>query len=78
MRGTSLELYFFFSEEELHDDLAQLRTILLVGTVLIVLLVRPRRRARRAAHARSGRATRAEAARAIAEGLLETRLAVEP
>ena len=32
------ELYFFFSEEALRDDLAQLRTILLVGWGIVVAL----------------------------------------
>jgi two-component system sensor histidine kinase MtrB len=70
------ELYFFFSEEALRDDLAQLRTILLVGWVVVVVLsaaagllvarrvLRPVAQASKAAHA-------------LAEGLLETRLPVE-
>ncbi len=70
------ELYFFFSEEALHDDLAQLRTILLVGWGVVVVLsgaagalvarrvLRPIGQASAAAHA-------------LAEGLLETRLPVE-
>jgi hypothetical protein len=32
------ELYFFFSEAALHDDLAQLRNILLAGWAIVVLL----------------------------------------
>ena len=70
------ELYFFFSEEALRDDLAQLRTILLVGWGIVVVLsgaagalvarrvLRPVGQASAAAHA-------------LAEGLLETRLPVE-
>jgi two-component system sensor histidine kinase MtrB len=70
------ELYFFFSEQALRDDLAQLRTILLAGWGIVVALsalagavvarrvLRPVGRASAAAHA-------------LAEGLLETRLPVE-
>jgi two-component system, OmpR family, sensor histidine kinase MtrB len=70
------ELYYFFSEAALHDDLAQLRTILLTGWAIVVALsaaagalvarrlLRPVGRASAAAHA-------------LAEGLLETRLPVE-
>jgi two-component system sensor histidine kinase MtrB len=70
------ELYFFFSEEALHSDLAQLRTILLAGWGIVVVLagaagalvarrvLRPVGQASAAAHA-------------LAEGLLETRLPVE-
>jgi two-component system sensor histidine kinase MtrB len=71
-----VELYFFFSEEAVRDDLAQLRTILLVGWGIVVVLsaaagalvarrvLRPVGLASAAAHA-------------LAEGLLETRLPVE-
>jgi two-component system sensor histidine kinase MtrB len=70
------ELYFFFSEAALRDDLAQLRTILLTGWAIVVALsaaagalvarrlLRPVGQASAAAHA-------------LAEGLLETRLPVE-
>jgi len=70
------ELYFFFSEEALRGDLAQLRTILLAGWGIVVALsgaagalvarrvLRPIGQASAAAHA-------------LAEGLLETRLPVE-
>jgi signal transduction histidine kinase len=73
---SSAELYFFFSEEALHADLAQLRTILLAGWGIVVVLsgaagalvarrvLRPVGQASAAAHA-------------LAEGLLETRLPVE-
>jgi two-component system, OmpR family, sensor histidine kinase MtrB len=70
------ELYFFFSEEALRADLAQLRTVLLAGWGIVVVLsaaagalvarrvLRPVGEASAAAHA-------------LAEGLLETRLPVE-
>ena len=70
------ELYFFFSEEALHDDLAQLRTILLVGWGVVVVLsaaagaLVARRVLRPVAQA-------SEAAHSLAEGLLETRLPVD-
>jgi two-component system sensor histidine kinase MtrB len=70
------ELYFFFSEEALYDDLAQLRTILLVGWVVVVVLsaaagaLVARRVLRPVAQA-------SEAAHSLAEGLLETRLPVD-
>jgi signal transduction histidine kinase len=70
------EAYFFFSEEQLWDDLAELRTILLVGLAIVVVvaglagavlarrLLAPVKRASTAAHF-------------LAEGLLDTRLPVE-
>ena len=70
------EAYFFFSEEELWDDLADLRNILLAGVAIVSargalagsLLARrtlaPVARASTAAHS-------------LAEGLLDTRLPVE-
>jgi two-component system sensor histidine kinase MtrB len=70
------ELYFFFSEEALHDDLAQLRTILLAGWGVVVALsaaagaLVARRVLRPVAQA-------SEAAHSLAEGLLETRLPVD-
>jgi two-component system sensor histidine kinase MtrB len=70
------ELYFFFSEEALYDDLAQLRTILLVGWGVVVALsaaagaLIARRVLRPVARA-------SEAAHSLAEGLLETRLPVD-
>ena len=73
---SQVELYFFFSEEALHDDLAQLRTILLVGWGIVVILsaaagaLVARRVLRPVAQASA-------AAHALAEGLLETRLPVE-
>jgi signal transduction histidine kinase len=71
-----LELYFFYSEEALHDDLAQLRTILLLGWLIVVVFsaaagaLVARRVLRPVGQA-------SEAAHALAEGLLETRLPVE-
>jgi two-component system, OmpR family, sensor histidine kinase MtrB len=70
------ELYFFFSEEALHDDLAQLRTILLAGWGIVVILsaaagaLVARRVLRPVGQASA-------AAQALAEGLLETRLPVD-
>jgi signal transduction histidine kinase len=75
-RPSRAEFYFFFSEKALRDDLGQLRTILLVGWGIVVLLagaagaliarriLRPVGQASAAAHA-------------LAEGLLETRLPVQ-
>jgi signal transduction histidine kinase len=74
--GSEVDLYFFFDETELHDELAQLRNILLVGVGLLALLagvvgsVLARRTLAPVARASS-------AARSLAEGLLETRLPVE-
>ena len=73
---TQAELYFFFSEQALRDDLAQLRTILLIGWGIVVVLsaavgaLVARRVLRPVAQASA-------AAHALAEGLLETRLPVE-
>jgi signal transduction histidine kinase len=70
------QLYFFFSEQKIWHELADLRNILLIGVgVLVVLaaligLALARRTLRPVARA-SG------AARSLAEGLLETRLPVE-
>ena len=70
------ELYFFFSEEELWADLADLRNILLAVSVALVALgglvgiVLARRTLAPVARASA-------AARSLAEGLLETRLPVE-
>jgi two-component system, OmpR family, sensor histidine kinase MtrB len=73
---TDSEAFFFFSEEQLWDDLGQLRTILLVGLAVVLvaaglvgtLLARrtlaPVARASAAAHS-------------LAEGILATRLPVE-
>jgi signal transduction histidine kinase len=70
------EAYFFFSEEDLWNDLADLRTILLVGLGIVVI-------AAALAGALLARRTLAPvarastAARSLAEGLLDTRLPVE-
>jgi signal transduction histidine kinase len=76
LRSSPVELYFYSSEQALRDDLAQLRSILLTGWGIVVVLsgaagalvarrvLRPVRQASGAAHA-------------LAEGLLETRLPVE-
>jgi signal transduction histidine kinase len=69
------ELYFFFSEQNLHHELSQLRTILLAGLGILVLVaglvgaVLARSTLRPVARASA-------AARSLAEGLLETRLPV--
>jgi signal transduction histidine kinase len=69
------ELYFFFSEQNLRHELAQLRNILLVGLGILVLVaglvgaVLARSTLRPVARASA-------AARSLAEGLLETRLPV--
>jgi signal transduction histidine kinase len=74
--GTETELYFFFSEDELWDELAELRNVLLGASAVLVLLggLVGMLLARRTL-APVGRAS--SAARALAEGLLETRLPVE-
>jgi signal transduction histidine kinase len=70
------EAYFFFSEEDLWNDLADLRTILLVGLGVVVV-------AAALAGALLARrmlvpvARASTAARSLAEGLLDTRLPVE-
>ena len=70
------KVYFFFSEESLRHELAQLRNILLAGVGILVLLaalvgfVLARSALRPVARASA-------AARSLAEGLLETRLPVE-
>ncbi len=73
---TDAELYFVFSEQELEDELGQLRTILLVGVLILALVgtlvgaILARRTL-----APVGRAS--AAAQSLAEGLLETRIPVE-
>ncbi len=72
-RVSGAELYFFFSEAQLFDELGQLRTILLVGLALLVLVAGgvgtlvARRTLAPVAEASA-------AARSLAEGLLATRL----
>jgi two-component system, OmpR family, sensor histidine kinase MtrB len=74
--GSGTELYFFFSEDDLRHELAVLRNILAAGVAILVLLagfagaLLARRTLRPVARA-------SEAARSLAEGLLETRLPVE-
>jgi two-component system, OmpR family, sensor histidine kinase MtrB len=74
--GSEDEAYFFYSEEEVWDDLAQLGTILLagLGAVVAVAALAGALLARRML-APVARAS--DAARSLAEGLLETRLPVE-
>ena len=73
--GSTTQLYFFFSEAELRRELAELRTILLVASGALVLLgglvgmLLARRTLAPVARA-------SDAARSLAEGLLETRLPV--
>jgi signal transduction histidine kinase len=70
------ELYFFFSEERLWDELGELRTVLLAGVAaLVVLGALAGLLLARGLLAPVGRAS--AAARSLAEGLLETRLPVE-
>ena len=74
--GRDAELYFFFSEENLRHELAQLRNVLLGGMGILVLVAAfigaflARSTLRPVARA-------SDAARSLAEGLLETRLPVE-
>jgi signal transduction histidine kinase len=74
--GSQLELYFFFDETPLHEELSDLRTILLFGVLAVSLLAGivgwqlARRTLAPVARASS-------AARDLAEGLLETRIPVE-
>ncbi len=74
--GPDTELYYFFSEEDLQHELAQLRTILLAG-VGILMLVAAFVGALLARSTLRPVARASEAARSLAEGLLETRLPVE-
>ena len=74
--GRNTELYYFSSEEPLRRELAQLRNILLVGGGILMLVAAfvgaflARSTLRPVARA-------SDAARSLAEGLLETRLPVE-
>ena len=70
------ELYYFFSEEDLNNELTQLRNILLVG-VGILMLVAGFAGAFLARSTLRPVARASDAARSLAEGLLETRLPVE-
>jgi len=74
--GRETELYYFFSEQDLRHELTQLRDILLVGVGILMLVaafvgaILARGTLRPVARA-------SDAARSLAEGLLETRLPVE-
>jgi signal transduction histidine kinase len=74
--GRDTELYFFFSEQDLRHELVQLRNILLVG-VGILMLVAAFVGALLARSTLRPVAQASDAARSLAEGLLETRLPVE-
>jgi two-component system sensor histidine kinase MtrB len=74
--GTDAEAYFFFSEEELRSDLAELGTILLGGLGVVVLLA-GLAGALLARRTLAPVARASDAARSLAEGLLATRLPVE-
>jgi signal transduction histidine kinase len=74
--GSQVELYFFFTEQRLYDDLRQLAFVLFGGTGVLILL------AGLAGAALARRTLRpvgqaSAAARSLAEGLLDTRLPVE-
>ena len=74
--GRGTQVYFFFAEDGLRHDLAQLRNILLAGVaILIVLAALVGDVLARSALRPVGRAS--VAARSLAEGLLDTRLPVE-
>ena len=74
--GHGTEVYFFFSEDGLRRELAVLRNVLLAGVGILVLLAAFVGYALARSTLRPvGRAS--EAARSLAEGLLETRLPVE-
>jgi two-component system sensor histidine kinase MtrB len=74
--GRDSELYYFSSEQDLHSELTQLRNILLVG-VGILMLVAGFAGAFLARSTLRPVARASDAARSLAEGLLETRLPVE-
>jgi signal transduction histidine kinase len=74
--GRDTELYYFFSEQDLRHELTQLRDILLVG-VGILMLVAAFVGALLARGTLRPVARASDAARSLAEGLLETRLPVE-
>lgn len=74
--GSTAELYFLFSEAGLEADLGQLRTVLVLGWVTVVVLAGLVGRAL-ARRTLDPVARASQAARAIAEGILATRLPVE-
>jgi two-component system, OmpR family, sensor histidine kinase MtrB len=74
--GSAAELYFPFSEDRLNRDLVQLRNVLALGWLAVMLV------AGLIGRALAGRtlepvARASQAARSMAEGLLDTRLPVE-
>jgi signal transduction histidine kinase len=76
LRKANTEIYYFFPEERLWDELAQLRNVLLAGLgVLAVLGALVGALLAKRILAPVGRAS--QAAHSLAEGLLETRLPVE-
>jgi signal transduction histidine kinase len=76
VRRSDTELYFFYSEERLWDELAQLRNVLLAALAVVALLgALVGAVLARGILAPVGRAS--QAAHSLAEGLLETRLPVE-
>jgi signal transduction histidine kinase len=74
--GSTAELYVVHGEDRIHQDLDELRTALLAGWILVVIVAAlvGRVLARRTLEP-VGRAS--DAARAVAEGLLATRLPVQ-
>jgi two-component system sensor histidine kinase MtrB len=76
IQGTAAELYVGYAEEAIYRDLAQLRTVLFAGWIAVLLLAAlvGRVLARRTLEPIG---TANQAARAIAEGLLATRLPVK-
>jgi two-component system, OmpR family, sensor histidine kinase MtrB len=74
--GSNVELYFFYREDGLNRDLTQLRNVLLVGWGAVIVLaalvgsVLARRTLEPVAKA-------SQAARSMADGMLQTRLPVE-
>jgi signal transduction histidine kinase len=73
---TDAEAYFFFSEEDIWGDLADLGTVLLVG-LAVVLVVAGLVGILLARRTLAPVARASDAARSLAEGLLATRLPVE-
>jgi two-component system sensor histidine kinase MtrB len=67
------ELYFFFPESRIHDDLLDLRNVLLAGWVVVVLIAGLTGRAL-ARRVLEPVAKASEAARSMASGALDTRL----
>jgi len=76
VRRSDTELYYFYSEERLWDELTQLRNVLLAALAVVALLgALVGAVLARGILAPVGRAS--QAAHSLAEGLLETRLPVE-